>query len=77
MKAYAYVPGPPELQSSGIEADSFEKLANIAVAQAMEMKKKLAIVCGPLSTGGTGHQMMNFHVFNATIAGLKAQGSRN
>lgn len=68
-----YADGPRELQTDGITADSFEALADIAVAS-LAGKKGLSIACGPISTGGTGNQLRNFEVFNATIRGLERRG---
>jgi hypothetical protein len=68
-----YVPGPRELQKHGIEATSFEALAEIALKNLGDQGPS-GIVCGPISTGGTNNQIHNFEVFNATIRGLKRRG---
>lgn len=61
------------LQENGIDAPSFEELANTAVAT-LRGRKNLAIVCGPITTGGTGNQTYNFQVFNAVVRGLTRCG---
>ena len=68
-----YAPGPHELQSDGVTAESFEALAEIAIAS-LGNQKGLGMVCGPISTGGTGNQVHNFEVFNATLRGLERRG---
>lgn len=68
-----YAPGPRELQTQGIEAESFEALAEIGVEN-LRKQGECGVVCGPLSTGGTNHQMHNFEIFNAAIRGLKREG---
>lgn len=68
-----YAHGPRELQTSGIEADSFEALADIAIAN-LKGATGLGMVCGPITTGGTGHQILNLEVFNATLRGLERRG---
>jgi hypothetical protein len=70
-----YAKGPRELQTSGVEAESFEALADIAVAS-LRGERNLVTVCGPISTGGTGNQMHNFEVFNAVIRGLERCGKK-
>lgn len=68
-----YAPGPHELQTHGVTAESFEALADIALAS-LSGKHDLSIVCGPISTGGTNNQTYNFQIFNATIRGLEGRG---
>lgn len=70
-----YADGPRELQSSGMAADTFEALADIAV-RSLHGSHGLSMVCGPISTGGTGNQMHNFEVFNATVRGLERRGKK-
>lgn len=74
-KPGVYLPGVEgDLQESGIEAESFEALAAIACEQIRQRGKSLSIVCGPISTGGAGHQMWNLQIFNAVVAGLQRLG---
>ncbi|HVB19766.1 MAG TPA: hypothetical protein VNF51_00545 [Candidatus Paceibacterota bacterium] len=68
-----YAAGPRELQTHGIEAASFEALAEIAVKNLREQGPS-GVVCGPISTGGTNNQIHNFEVFNAAIRGLQRAG---
>lgn len=70
-----YATGPRELQTDGIEADTFEALAEVAIKNLCG-RKGLSIVCGPITTGGTGNQTHNFEVFNATIRGLERRGKQ-
>lgn len=70
---YANVSG--ELQTDGVEAESFEALADIAVAN-LKGQSNLVMVCGPITTGGTGNQTYNFQVFNATLRGLEHRGKK-
>jgi hypothetical protein len=75
MESSMYATGPRELQTTGMDADSFEDLAELAIAN-IGNQYDLAMVCGPISTGGTGHQVLNFEVFNACVRGLEARGKR-
>jgi hypothetical protein len=68
-----YAPGPRELQTHGIEADSFEALAEIAAVK-LRGQGPSGVVCGPITTGGTNNQIHNFEIFNATIRGLERVG---
>lgn len=70
-----YAPGPRELQTHGIDAETFEALADKAVANLQGMNG-LGMVCGPITTGGTGNQIHNFEVFNATVRGLERRGNK-
>lgn len=65
----------PDLHSDGITAESFEALAEIMVAN-LRAQGPSGIVCGPITTGGTGHQVLNLEIFNATISGLQRQGEK-
>lgn len=65
--------GPGELQHTGTEADSFEELADKALAD-IEDLSDLGTVCGPITTGGTDNQELNFQVLSATVNGLKRRG---
>jgi hypothetical protein len=49
-----YAEGPRELQSHGIEGESFAHLAKMMLADLRKQGPSI-IVCGPISTGGTGH----------------------
>ena len=69
-----YADGPRELQTGGIQADTFEALAEIAAKNLNG--RGLSMVCGPITTGGTGNQTYNFEVFNATIRGLLRRGKQ-
>ena len=64
------LPVPP---SRGVTAPSFEELADIAIKD-LRAHGPSGIVCGPITTGGTGHQVLNLEVFNALIRGLQSQG---
>lgn len=64
-----YAIGPHELQTHGVEAPTFKELAGKALTDLSGLRN-LGIVCGPITTGGTGHQILNFEIFNATIHGL-------
>ncbi len=68
-----YADGPRELQSDGYEAPSFRELAQMAIAR-LETRNDLSIVCGPISTGGTGNQIYNFTVFNIAVRALEDRG---
>jgi hypothetical protein len=68
-----YAEGPHELHEDGIEAESFEALSEVALAKT-NGARGLAMVCGAITTGGTGHQILNLEVFNATINGLVQRG---
>jgi len=68
-----YAAGPRELHDHGIEADTFEALAEIAIQNA---GRGLGMVCGPITTGGTGHQILNLEIFNATVHGLQSREKR-
>ena len=68
-----YAEGPRELQTSGFTSDSFKSLSVLALYQ-LYIQGRSGMVCGPISTGGTGNQIHNFEVFNATIRGLKRRG---
>jgi hypothetical protein len=70
-----YATGPRELQTEGIDADTFEALAEKAVTNLRGMQN-LGMVCGPITTGGTGNQIHNFEVFNATVRGLERRGKK-
>lgn len=75
MNEVVYAEGPPELHSSGVTAESFSALADIALAD-LGNQGPSGMVCGPISTGGTGHQVLNLEIFNATIKGLKDEGKK-
>jgi hypothetical protein len=68
-----YAQGPLELQTDGIGASTMEELAEI-VASNLAGKRNLAMVCGAITTGGTGNQVHNFEIFNAVIRGLERRG---
>ncbi len=70
-----YATGPRELQSSGVEAVSFELLADHAL-RVLSVQGSSGIVCGPISTGGTNDQRYNFDIFNAVIRGRIRDGKK-
>lgn len=70
-----YASGPRELQTHGIEADTFEALAEIAVKN-LNNGRGLSVVCGPITTGGTGNQTYNFDLFGAAVRGLERRGKQ-
>ncbi len=63
--------GNPEEDRPMIE--TFEALADIAIAE-LNGGQKLSMVCGPISTGGTGNKVHNFEILNAVRDGLKRRG---
>ena len=71
---YAKEPENGQLQEHGITGDSFEELAGHAVTKLTELGRHVAVVCGPISTGGTEHQTYNFQIFNAAVHGIAAWG---
>jgi hypothetical protein len=68
-----YASGSHELQSQGYEASSFGDLAQMAIAT-LEGRDDLSMVCGPISTGGTGNLIYNFTVFNIAVRALEDRG---
>lgn len=75
MRAVKYAEGPRELHAEGVTADSFGALAEVALERLRAVGPS-GVVCGPITTGGTGHQILNLEVFNATINGLQRRGER-
>ena len=75
MNQTVYAEGPHELHSDGITAESFSALADIALVD-LRTQGLSGMVCGPITTGGTGHQVLNLEIFNATIKGLKNEGKQ-
>lgn len=71
----AYSTGP-HLQSSGIEAPSFRELAVLAVDRLLKGPRPLCVVCGPITSGGTGNQMHNFEIFNAVVQEFERLGKQ-
>lgn len=69
-----YVKGPWVLQSDGVDAPSFEALAEAAVQALEGIEGTVGMVCGPISTGGAGDSVLNFQVFSAVIEGLGKKG---
>jgi hypothetical protein len=61
-------------RADGVDAESFEELAAIAVAELRKRNELVDMVCGPITTGGTGNPSYNFDIFNATIEGLTRLG---
>ncbi len=59
-------------QDAGIDAPTFEELAQIAAGR-LRGVTGLVMVCGPITTGGTGNQIHNFEIMNAVVRGLKRQ----
>ncbi|MFI5260238.1 MAG: hypothetical protein ACHQU0_00355 [Candidatus Paceibacteria bacterium] len=72
MEKELYVLGP-ELHPNGVEDESFDGLADIAIRD-LRFQGSSILVCGPITSGGTGHPMLNLEIFNATIDGLKSEG---
>lgn len=64
-----YAEGPREILKHGIEAESIEALADIALDH-LRKQRMCGIVCGPITTGGTNHQIHNLEIFNAAVRGL-------
>ncbi len=59
----------------GVVASSFEALAEIA-AEGLGGATGHVMVCGPITTGGTGNQTHNFLIMNAVVRGLKRRGRK-
>ena len=55
------------------ESQSFQQLAQVALERLKRRDKKVSIVCGPITTGGTGTRQDNLEVFRAVIRALKSQ----
>lgn len=70
-----YAIGPREIQTHGIEAESIHALTEIAVSR-LRKQGQSGIVCGPITTGGTNHQIYNLEIFNATIDALIDEGEK-
>jgi hypothetical protein len=68
-----YTTGPYELPTSGIEAATIEELAN-AAAENLRGRKQLAMVCGAITTGGTGDPIYNYQIFHAVVRGIERRG---
>lgn len=72
-----YAPSIDALQKA-LEADSFETLADVAIENLCEQVafqgKPCCMVCGPMTTGGTGNQAMNFSIITAAIRALEKRG---
>lgn len=73
-----YAPSINALQRA-LEADSFETLADVAIENlceqvAFQKGEPCCMVCGPMTTGGTGNQAMNFSIITAAIHALGKRG---
>jgi hypothetical protein len=66
---------PQEILAHQIEADSFEELADIAVER-LRAQGPSDIVCGPITTGGTNHEVHNLEIFHATVRYFLDEGER-
>lgn len=73
MSQIIFAREPDVLPSCGVTAPSFRELADIAIKD-LRAYGPSSIVCGPITTGGTGHQVLNLEIFNAVIHGLGEQG---
>lgn len=62
---------PEWIRSKAKQAESLQGFAKLAEAELMELGGDVALVCGPISTGGLGSIEENLGVFNATIATLR------
>lgn len=62
------------MRGTGKSAESFSKLAAIALEEMRTMTNGAEIVCGPLSTGGWGDRDVNMILFNHAIIALKIAG---
>lgn len=75
---FMYEPNLLELEKQVLEAASFEALAEIAKKnlcdQVLDQQVPCTIVCGPMTSGGTGNQIHNFEIFNAAIRELQERG---
>jgi hypothetical protein len=56
------------------DAQSFENLAHIALAELQSLGDNVSIVCGPITTGGRGSIKENVRVFGACISKLSETG---
>ena len=55
------------------ESQSFPQLAQVALERLKRRGQEVSIVCGPITTGGTGTRQGNLEVFKAVIRALKSQ----
>ena len=62
---------PDWVRSKAIKAPTLQALTERALADLVSMGGDVALVCGPISSGGLGDVDMNLDVFNATIASLR------
>lgn len=70
-----YADNHQPLQTEGVDANTFEELADKALELVGETRG-LAMVCGPITTGGTDNQVYNFQIMSAVVAGLERQGKQ-
>ena len=73
MSQIVFAQEPDVLPLHGVTAPSFKELADIAIKD-LRAYGPSSIVCGPITTGGTGYQVLNLEIFNAVIHGLRQQG---
>ena len=64
----------PENETDLLNAQAYSDLLPISIDVLNRMPKPVAIVCGPISTGGTGHEGENIKKFEETINKLKNSG---
>lgn len=62
---------PEWIRSKAVKAPNLPAMTERAVADLVAMGGDVALVCGPISTGGLGDIGSNLEVFNATIASLR------
>lgn len=62
---------PDWVRSKAIKAPTLKALTERALADLVAMGGDVALVCGPISSGGLGDVDRNLDVFNATIASLR------
>jgi len=62
---------PEWIRSKAKKADSLQAFAKLAMSELAELGGDVALVCGPISTGGLGDIEQNLGVFNASIASLR------
>ncbi len=56
-------------------AESFEALSKIAMER-LDGARGFHMVCGPITTGGTGDPGLNLEILNGVIFGFKKEGKR-
>lgn len=64
----------PENELALAEAVTYSDLLPIAIDVLKRMPKPVGIVCGPITSGGTGNEKENITKFDETIQNLTDQG---